>query len=343
MLKRKKTSDELHASEEFLISENIQTPFQNKNDTSELKIDCWRPFLGTFYTFMTSLTILFSNVLVKKLTYIDTGQLSLVRNICVLIGNLPIAIYCTENIFGPKEYIWLLIARGIFGSTGLYLNLLSYRFLPFTESSIILSTLPALVTVAARLHLKEPCGSAQTVSIILIFLGVLVSIRLPEVLQTRSSTNFDSHYVFGLSCAVGCVLLLAFITISIRKLRNIHFSIVLIYFGFLGTIENTVITYFTAKFELPYCEGPDRMEVLLVGIFGFMGHCFLTLALQNETAGVVSSMKAAFDIVISIIFEFVFFNSIPDYYTLGSSLLVTIAIVTLGVWKWLQTGQENST
>ncbi|XP_015922680.2 solute carrier family 35 member G1-like [Parasteatoda tepidariorum] len=345
MLYRKKKSYNLHGDVQgdvFKVSHNSPTPTSDKINSNDVKRHCWTPFLGVFYAFLSSVTILLTSVFVKKLSYIDSGQLSLVRNIGVLFGNIPIAVYCTKNAFGSRKYFWLLIIRSFLGATALYLNLMAYRLLPLTETSIILSSVPALVTVAARVHLKEPCGLAQVVSIILSVLGVLMSVRLPKVLHDRSDVHFDREYVTGLSCATGSVLILAFTFVTLRKMKDIHFSTVLLYFGSLGSLENAVITYFSAEFKWPRCEVLDRAEVIMIGVFGFMGHCFLTLAVQKEAVGVVSTSKSASDIVVSAIFQFIFFNSIPDYYALGGGLLVITAISSLGLWKWLLTQPEDS-
>ncbi|GIY09109.1 solute carrier family 35 member G1 [Caerostris extrusa] len=229
----------------------------------------------------------------------------------------------------------MLNIRSFLGSTALYLNLMAYRYLPLAVASIVMSSVPALVMVTARLYLKEPCGLIPSLAVMVTVCGVLLSIRLPEVLKDPSSiTSSDPNYFFGLGCAVSCILILSITLVSLRKMQDVHFSVILLYFGVLGSLENVILTYIFEDFVLPRC-GWDAILVMLVGVFGFTGHCFLTLSLQTEEAGLVSVMKSSTDIVISLILQVIFFSAVPDFYNLGGAALVIFSVSVIGFRKWL--------
>lgn len=302
----------------------------------------YKLFLGLFYIALASTFILLSSVIVKKLTYISPGQLSMIRNVGVLVGSLPVAIYKVKEVLGPRKYWFLLFLRSFLGSTALYLNLMAYRFLPLAVASIIMSSVPSLVMITARIYLKEPCGFIPSLAIMVTVAGVLLSIRLPELLNdSGGGTALNSNYYVGLGCAFACVLILSVTIVSLRKMKEVHFSVVLVYFGVVGAIENGILVYFLSEYSLPQC-GWDAVLMMMMGVLGFGGHCFLVLAIQVEEAGIVSVMKSSTDIVISLILQVIFFDLGLDIYNLGGAALVMLSVSIIGFRKWLQNLPKDS-
>ncbi|KAG8180185.1 hypothetical protein JTE90_017701 [Oedothorax gibbosus] len=295
------------------------------------------PLKGLVYIFLSSSFIMMTSVMVKKLDYIQPGQLSMVRNIGLFVGCLPIAVCCTKEILGPRKYWLVLNLRSLCGATALYLNLLAYRYLPLADASVIMSTTPSLVTIGARIYLKESCGITQIIAIFLTASGMVLCVHVPELITQRSD-SVDEMYVTGICCGFGCVCLLAISMVTIRKMQDVHYSVMLIYFGALGTIENALLSgLFTQEgFKMAAC-GWDTVQVALIGGLGFLGHSFFTLAVQNEAAGVVSTLKSGIDIVLSLGLQVALFNKIPDRYGLGGAALVLLSLTVLGLRRWLQT------
>ncbi|XP_055939295.1 solute carrier family 35 member G1-like [Argiope bruennichi] len=295
----------------------------------------FKPFLGMFYVFITSFCILFTSVIVKKLTYVSPGQLSMIRNLGVLAFSLPIAVLKTKDVLGPRKHWFMLFMRSFLGSTALYLNLMAYRFLPLAVASIIMSSVPALVMITARLYLKEPCGLTSSLALVVTIIGVLVSIRLPEIISDPESLiESNSTYYIGLGCSFSCIIILSMTFVSLRKMLDVHFSTILVYFGVIGAIENAVLIHFMSFYSIPRC-GWDALLMMMMGVFGFGGHCFLTMAFQVEEAGLVSVMKSSSDIVVSIVLQVIFFDLIPDFYDIGGALLVIMSVSIIGFRKWL--------
>lgn len=293
-----------------------------------------RPFLGLFYIIITSVFFTLTSVFVKKLSYINPGHLSFVRNVGVFAGCLPIAIYRVREVLGPKKERLALVIRGFIGATALYLNLTAYRYLPLAEAAIVMSTLPALTTILACIYLKEPCGLIQSFSIVITGCGVLVSVRLPELINKQREHNFDYTYLGGLAAAVGCVITLSILVVALRKMKDIHFSVPLLYFGFLGMVENGAINYFTASFVPPQC-GLDAIYVMLIGTVGFVAHCTFTLAIQTEAVGVISVMRASADVIVAMVFQIIFFDGNLDVYNISGACIVVFSVSIIGFRNWL--------
>lgn len=299
-------------------------------------------FKGFLYTFCCSLFITLSSVIVKKLTYISPGELSMIRNIGVLLGNIPILVYSEQNPLGPRSHRILLLIRSFLGATALYLNLIAYRLLPLAEAAIIMSTLPAVVSIMAKLVLKEPCGVTQTIAVIFTITGVLLSIRLPEMIYSKNFKSvFTRNDITGIVSAVGCVLLLSLTFIALRKMKDVHFSVIMVYLGFIGAVENAGITATISHFSWPRC-GLDVAWVLMVAIFGFVGNSCLTLAIQAEAVSIVSVLKASLDIILAMILQIIFFGSIPDVYNISGAVLVFLSVTITGLRKWLLGKSEDS-
>ncbi|XP_035231175.1 solute carrier family 35 member G1-like [Stegodyphus dumicola] len=329
------------SSSDCIISTLSSVDILNENEGTKFCHVNYKPFLGFIYILICSLFITLSSVIVKKITYISPGQLSLVRNAGVLVGNLPIAIYSNEKIIGPKGSRLHLTIRSFLGATALYLNLMAFRYLPLAEAAIIMSTLPAMVGITARLYLKEPCGVVQAFAILLTICGMLLSIQLPELITKRDVVKFDTNYIIGLACAVGCVVLLSATFVMLREMKDVHFSVNLIFSGFIGVLENSSITAAISYYSWPRC-GYDPVLVMLVGVFGFLGHCGLVLAIQTEAVSIITVMKAALDIIIAMIFQAIFFQSRPTLYNAGGALLVISCIAIIGTRKWLQQMPEEA-
>lgn len=332
------------STEDILYNQTAKESFASTIEVSKPKaapVKKHNPFLGFFYTFATSINFSLASVMVKKLSYIDIGQLSLVRNAGVFVGSLPVVVYCVNEVFGEKKDRRLLITRGFLGATALYLNLTAYRYLPLAEAAIILSTAPALTTLIAHFYLKESCGFTQIFSLILTISGVLISVRLPELLSKRDASRFDISYLGGLAAAIGCVLTLSFTYVALRKMKDIHFSLPMMYLGFLGMVENASINAVTSTFVSPFC-GWDLVMYTLIASLGFISNCTFTLSIQVQAAGIGSVLKASMDIIVAILFQITFFNENPDIYSISGACLVIASVSMIGIRNWLLMLPEES-
>lgn len=323
---------ELSASEKvkccnqtITLSEN--TAEETNSETSKEKNN---PFLGIFYTFISTVMFGLSSVIVKKLSYISPGQLTFIRNAAVFAGSLPIAIACEKNIFGKKKDRLLLIARSFLGTTALYLNVLAYALVLLADAAIILSIMPAMTILFARIYLRESCSCTQSVVLMITLCGIFSSVRLPELLKKRSDYQFDHNYISGLAAAIGSVITLYFTFVTLRKMKDIHFPITMLYFGVLGMIENAVINGAMVSYAPANC-GWDQFLYVSIGVLAFAANATLTLAFQAEAAGVISVVRASTEIVVAMVYQIIFFKNYPDLYNIAGGLLVISSLSILGI------------
>jgi drug/metabolite transporter (DMT)-like permease len=211
-----------------------------------------------------------------------------------------------------------------------------------TEAVIVLAIHPAATTIAAKISLKEPCGLLHIVSLLTSLIGVLLSVRLPELFsKTRDNTRFDYMYLGGLASAIAVVIFLTFTFVALRKLKHFHYSVPMLYVGFVGMIENGVINFTTTDIVYPRC-GWDTIILMVIGVLGFLSQLFFTLALQVEAAGIIAVFMSTSDIVVAMILQSIFLDDDIDIYNISGACLVILSVSIIGLNKWLHMLPEES-
>lgn len=269
-------------------------------------------------------------VIVKYMKNLHPGQLAVYRFIAIFAFSFPEAIKCEENLLGPKNLRFLLFLRGIFGATNLFLNFLAFRYLPLGEAAVIIFSVPVFVTVAARLILKEPCGIFQTVTVFLSVIGILLTTKIPLKLS-GSPIIYTNESIFGLLAALGSLVFSTFRFIVIRKVKSVHHSVIMFNFGWVAIIETMILTAIIGHFQWHDCS--QGLYIIILGVVSFGGQTLLTIALQCELAGPVSTMRAASDIVLAFVWQTVLFHDIPDLFSSMGAVLVCISVIFVGMKK----------
>lgn len=231
--------------------------------------------------------------------------------------------------------------RGFAFATGTILYFVAYRYLPFVEASVIVSSAPILTTAMARIHLKEKYGLTQIICLVLTIIGVLLSIRIPELLRDRNNVRFDASYLGGLAAAVRSVFFISLVTVLLRKLKHVHYSIITMYSGFIGCVECAILCAIAFPYISPYC-GWDNALCVAVGVLGVVTNSFNTLAVQKQPAGLVAVERASIDILVSTVFQIMFFSEYPDLYVISGAILVLISLATLGIKNYLLMMPQDS-
>ncbi|PRD22025.1 UNVERIFIED_CONTAM: Solute carrier family 35 member G1 [Trichonephila clavipes] len=274
-------------------------------------------FLGLFSGIFYSLV----SVLVKDMKNLHPGQLSMYRFIAFLVCSMPQTVQCGENVLGPKKY--------------------PFRYLPLGEATVIVFSLPVFVTVAAKVFLKEPCSTFQSVTVVLTVLGIAFTAKLPSRLMGHPAI-YNKDSIYGLLAAL---LSLSFNTaqyICVRKVKSVHHAVLMFTFGWVAVVEVALLTYVFGDFNWHSC-GLQRWYIILLGIFSYTGQTTLVIALQLECAGPVSTMKSASDIVLAFIWQTFLFYDPPHLFSIIGALLVGFSVAFVGVSKWLMSLPEEST
>ncbi|XP_046739680.1 solute carrier family 35 member G1 [Diprion similis] len=303
------------------------------------------PYLGLMLAALSSLFFSLCSVIVKGLVDVNPMELAAFRFVGVLLPAIPIVIYKGEHPF-PKGRRIMLLLRSFVGTTGLMLSFYAFRHMPLADASVIVFSVPVFVAISARIFLKEPCGIFNVITICLTLIGVVLITRPPLIFGQTVESLTDNHVetenaeLWGAVAAFSATLFGANAYVLLRALKGLHFSVIMTNFGSFALIQTIVVTWAIGALCLPRC-GTDRLLVVALALFSFGGQILLTLALQMEQAGPVAIARSA-DIVFAFFWQVLFFNEIPNRYSVGGAILVTSSVLLTGLRKWALSLPETS-
>ncbi|KAJ1523876.1 hypothetical protein ONE63_010431 [Megalurothrips usitatus] len=296
------------------------------------------PYLGLVLATLSSLFFSLCSVIVKGLVHIHPMELAACRFVGVLLPTIPILIWRGDNVYPEGRRIMLLL-RSFVGTTGLMLSFYAFRLMPLADASVIVFSVPVFVAIFARLFLKEPCGLWNVVCVLLTLIGVVLITRPPLLfgnsIPALSAENGDTETpnVWGAVAAFSATLFGANAYVLLRALKGLHFSVIMTNFGSFALFQTLLTTWALGQLCWPAC-GTDRLLVVALALFSFGGQILLTLALQMEQAGPVAIARSA-DIVFAFIWQVLFFQEVPNRYSIAGAILVTSSVLLTGVRKWL--------
>lgn len=304
---------------------------------------CHCPYLGLILATLSSLFFSLCSVIVKWMTEVDPMALAAYRYLGVLLPAIPIVLYKREPIL-PKGKRIMLLLRSFTGTAALMLSFYAFRHMPLADASVIVFSVPVFTGIFARMFLKEPCGLFSIFSIILTLIGVVLITRPPILFsETVNSLGNSSERaeIWGAVAAFSATLFGANAYVLLRALKGIHFSVIMTNFGAFALVMCVLVTWSIGGLCIPRC-GFDRYLIVALALFSFGGQILLTLALQLEQAGPVAIARSS-DIVFAFVWQVLFFEEIPNRFSIGGAVLVMSSVVLTGLRKWVLALPENAT
>ena len=221
--------------------------------------------------FLSTLAFSLANVFVKQVSHIPAMEVVFFRTTIA-------STFCVIGLYRANAD-WrgsnrtLLLLRGIFGTTALFLFFLTLQNIPLASAMTIQYLSPIFTSIIAIFILSEKVRSMQWIFYALAFSGVL----LIEQFDTRVSMFY---LVIGIISAI-CSGIAYNLVRSLRGKE--HPLTVVLHFQLVGVIVGTISLFF--EWRTP--TGWDWLYLFLVGVFSQLGQVFLTNALQKErVAGV---------------------------------------------------------
>lgn len=304
------------------------------------------PYLGLLLATLSSLFFSLCSVIVKWLVDVHPMELAACRFVGVLLPAIPIVLWRKERPF-PRGRRIMLLLRSFVGTTGLMLSFYAFRHMPLADASVVVFSVPVFVAIFARLFLKEPCGLFNVISVCLTLIGVVLITRPPllfghSIPALASSPDHEEQNsdVWGAVAAFSATLFGANAYVLLRALKGLHFSVIMTNFGSFALVQTLLVTWILGALCIPRC-GLDRILVVALALFSFGGQILLTLALQLEQAGPVAIARSA-DIVFAFIWQVLFFQEVPNRYSIAGAILVTSSVMLTGLRKWALALPESS-
>lgn len=221
--------------------------------------------------FLSTLAFSLANVFVKQVSHIPAMEVVFFRTTIA-------STFCVIGLQRAKAD-WrgsnraILLLRGLFGTTALFLFFLTLQNIPLASAMTIQYLSPIFTSIIAIFILSEKVRSMQWIFYGIAFAGVL----LIEQIDTRVSLFFLVIGIVSAFCSGVAYNL-------VRSLRGReHPLTVVLHFQLVGVVAGFISLFF--QWRTP--AGWDWLYLLLIGVFSQMGQIFLTSALQKEkVAGV---------------------------------------------------------
>ncbi|XP_015787948.1 solute carrier family 35 member G1 [Tetranychus urticae] len=373
------------SDDEDVLFDESETSRLHKNDRYDDEKGSTLPtspklniYKGIVFSALSSIFFSMSSAIVKYLKNIHPGELALFRFIGIFILSVPLVFYHEENFLGPSDLRLFLVFRGIAGSTSLFLRFCAFRDLPFVDASVIIFTVPVVVTIFACVCLNEPCGLFQTFIVTLTMIGLCLTVRLPILVeeegavfnhilnkmpnssyvpdinhQVSNQTIFNSHgqqpgfnfseasYLRGVLAGLSSTFFAASVYIILRRVKATHYSVIMFNFGMVAIFETALITTILDGFSIP-SSSEEWILIIFLMLFSFLGQILLTKSLQMEQAGPVAIVRSATDIVLAFVWQIWFFNQTPDFWSVSGAFLVVLCIFLTSLRKWILSLPEHS-
>ncbi|GBN25550.1 Solute carrier family 35 member G1, partial [Araneus ventricosus] len=290
-------------------------------------------YKGLFLGLLSGISFSIVALMVKWMTNLHPGQLVLYRYIVMFFMSMPQTVKTGQNPFGPREFRWLLVLRGIFGTTCVFLCFTAFQYLSLGEASAIIFSTPVFVTVLARIFLKEPCGTLQSLTVLVTVIGVIFVSKIPSQL-TENPVIYSSEKIYGLFAAIFAAVFIGLELVTIRKIKSVHAPILMFNFCWFAILESLLLTAVLGNFRWHYC-GVQSMFILLIGLFSYAAMDMLVIALQSEFAGPVSTMIEVGEITLSFLYQIFIFHDSPDSFGIIGAVLIVLSVAFVNLSKWL--------
>jgi len=215
----------------------------------------------------------------------------------------------------PKDR-WRIRLRTLAEIVGTFLFLTALTRLPFANISAIMQVIPLAVTLAAALFLKSPIGWRRIGAILIGFIGVLIVVR-------PGTEGFNTASLLILA-VVGIVVVrdLASKTLS----ANIPSTSVALHAAIGLSLVNGALMLTEPLATVGVKEWLCLIAAALILTFGYI--CSIATMRIGDLATIAPFRYTA--LLWSILIGLLFFNEIPDRWTLiGSAIIVAMGVFSL--------------
>ncbi|MFK8057311.1 MAG: DMT family transporter [Saprospiraceae bacterium] len=263
---------------------------------------------AAIYMLFSSMAFAVMYLLAKQLSHYGGFELTFFR----ALGTWLIAIvYLLSKGISPLgNRPWWLLARGLTGGSSLLLFFFAIEHVPITAAVAIRYLSPLFAIVFAILFLKERVRPLQWLFFLVAFIGVVLL------------KGFDSRIGgIGLVLILLSALLAGMTFAIIRYLGKTEHPLVIVgYFTGTGMILGLLGMLLTEGAYTQPAAG-DWWPLIAIGLVGFVGQIFMTVAMQIEVASKVMPLKYL-EAVFLLGLSFVFLDESYGVYALLGMVLI---------------------
>ena len=274
--------------------------------------------------FLSTLSFALANVFVKQVAHLPAMEIVFFR--CVIASA-----FCFYGLrIARADWIGsnrsLLLLRGLFGTTALYLFFVTVQNVPLATATTIQYLSPIFTTIIAIFLLKEGVRPLQWLFYAVAFSGVI----LIQQLDARVSAFYA---ILGVVSAF-------FSGVAYNLVRTLkgkeHPLTVVLHFQLVGVVAGGISLLF--NWTTPV--GLDWLYLLLIGIFSQLGQMFLTNALQREAVAGVAIVNYT-GLVYAVSIGWIIFGEPQTLFSIAGMFLVVAGVLMSVLYSRRQRALEK--
>lgn len=264
---------------------------------------------GIAYILLSSLFFALMAATVKFLGDMPTAEKIFFRSLVGILVAFSLVRKSGSSLVGNNKK--LLILRSFFGLSGIAAYFYALKTIKLSDAVILNKMSPFFVMIFAALFLKEKITKKQLLALITAALGAILVIR----------PGFDSNLIFSLIALMSSLFAGIAYTI-VRQLRKTDSAAtVVFYFSTFSTLA-MIPFMLNGSFIVP--DLTQAFALLALGIFAAVAQLFMTNAYRYAEAGELS-IYTYVNIVFSTVFGLIFFQEIPDFFSVIGAVLIISA------------------
>ena len=269
---------------------------------------------------------------VIKFSSISVPVLLVIATSLVVLISVSIMAYKRENFLGNEGETRLLIFRGL-AATVLIGTQFSVKFISLTEAYIILSTTPFWSLLFSRIFLKEDFGIYEGLVCLLSISGAIVIMDPEDIAKSIEEEVSLQNRVIGASLALAAAILSAVANVYKRKLKHLHFSVVMFWGGFFNMFISIVLVFTLNSLTFPQTLSDGAIGIGYATLV-LLRYFFGVVAVKYVTVGTFSIIYTS-SVVFAILYQEFLFHSGNILTTVIGSLLVIFSIVLISKKEWI--------
>jgi len=242
--------------------------------------------------------------------YYSVFQLLLIKYFFVLLLSLIESRRKKNTSFYKSKNIKMQIFRSILSVLESGFFVLSFKYLSLADAHSVGSLAPVIVVALSAIILKEKVSTKTWIAIFIGFVGVLIILR-------PTSSIFDPKALLPLIAA----FVLGLYQVITRKVSEYDSTEVsLFYTSIVGIIT---MSFLASSFWKPI-NSSSYILFFAIGVFFSLGIYLQIIALSKARASIIQPFHYTL-IFWAIILGYIFYDDIPDLFTLIGSLVITIS------------------
>ncbi|KAG1708724.1 hypothetical protein DVH05_022350 [Phytophthora capsici] len=284
--------------------------------------------LGISCVALSAVCFSLMSTMVKYNTYTMTSIEAIFwRSIVGMALNYVFIWYSGKTLYVAPEDRMMLFYRCLAGFSSISFAFYAVSQMVLADASVCIFTSPVFTFFMGALLLHERIDIPSFACAILSFGGLICVVRPGFIFGYEHATaHADGSWI-----AIGSALLgaigQAFVFITVRKLKGIHFTVIVHYFMLFSLVGSLLYMVLVQRVFVVPSTLSVWLTVIGSGVFTFVGQLLLTKGFQLEKAGIASVMRYL-DVVCVFIWDYLLLGEKINYWSVvGAAIICSCAAV----------------